>query len=330
MYASPHHCNKGGVKFRCSGICVVKAWHPASSPYVPYMPQNCANHLIGTGRPVLVAFVLLAIWLEPSEPTRHAPIAPIVLAVYGGYAVLLALLVWRAKALLVGRRYGTHAGDVLLSIVFMYCTEGSTSPFFLSVSFVLLCVSLYWQRRGVVWTAVADLIVWLVLGAYAVEVLHGTAFALHTFVIRGVYVVVVALLLRYLNTYHQHLYGEMATFHREQSALLQQVQQATARPEWLQLARNLHDGVLQALTGAALHLAMILHLLEQEPQKARERLGTSTSCSWPSSRTSATSFRPLGHLLTLSLRRRWLWRPVWRIWASSVCGAWRGTCVWRA
>jgi signal transduction histidine kinase len=226
--------------------------------------------LIAASRLALVVFSLLALWLE-SEPARHASLASIILAVYGGGALLVTLLVWRAEAPLVALCYGTHAGDVLLSSGLMYGTEGLTSPFFLSVTFVLLCAMLYWQGPGITWTAVGVLIVGFGLGVYAVAVLHAAAFALHTFVVRSVYVVVVAVLLRYLTASHQSLCGTMVTLRLEQEALLQQRQQE-ATAERLHLAHNLHDGVLQSLTAAALHLTTIPRLLEQEPQKAQERL----------------------------------------------------------
>jgi signal transduction histidine kinase len=42
--------------------------------------------------------------------------------------------------------------------------------------------------------------------------------------------------------------------------------------ERIRLARDLHDGVLQSLTGAALHLAAISRLLETAPEQAQECL----------------------------------------------------------
>jgi len=224
---------------------------------------------IAAGQPALAAFSLLALWLDPSKPARHARIASIFLAVYGRYALLIALVVWRAEAPLVGLCYGTYAADMLISTVLMYFIEGPISPFFLAVISVLLCALFYWQWRGIVWPAVVALIVCLGLGGYAVRMLHEAAFALHTFVICGMYIVMVALLLRYLNAYHKHLYGDMATLRLEQDALLRQVQQAAER---LHLARNLHDGVLQSLTGVSLHLATIQPLLEHALLKARELL----------------------------------------------------------
>jgi signal transduction histidine kinase len=236
----------------------------------PMSPKAVSSICLPAGQPVLAAFSLLALWLDPSKPARYARIASIFLAVYGRYALLIALVVWRAETPLVGLCYGTHAAAMLISTVLMYFIEGPISPFFLAVISVLLCAMFYWQWRDIVWPAVAALIVCLSLGVYAVRMLHEAAFALHTFVICGMYIVMVAILLRYLNAYHQHLYGDMVTLRLEQDALLRQVQQAAA--EHLHLARNLHDGVLQSLTGVALHLATIQPLPGHAPLKARELL----------------------------------------------------------
>src|SRR5215510_10703506 len=124
---------------------MAKALYPSGSPYAPYEPQSGVEHLIAAGQPALAAFSLLALWLDPSKPTRYTRIASIFLAAYGRYALLIALVVWRAETPLVGLCYGTHAADMLISIVLMYFIKGPTSPFFLAVISVLLCAIFYWQ-----------------------------------------------------------------------------------------------------------------------------------------------------------------------------------------
>jgi signal transduction histidine kinase len=52
----------------------------------------------------------------------------------------------------------------------------------------------------------------------------------------------------------------------------ERVERAAMLDERLRLARELHDGVLQSLTGAILHLEALSRLIETDPEAARKRL----------------------------------------------------------
>jgi signal transduction histidine kinase len=58
----------------------------------------------------------------------------------------------------------------------------------------------------------------------------------------------------------------------DQAFLVARLQERTAMEERIRLARDLHDGVLQSLTGIALRLAAVRRLLEQEPTVAARSL----------------------------------------------------------
>ncbi len=175
-----------------------------------YSPQGRAERLLAAGRVVLATFSLLAIWLDPSEPARYAQIAHILLAGYVAYALLLALLAWHSDILLVHLRILTHAVDLTIFSFLMYFTEAPNSPFFVYFVFSLVSATLRWQWRGMLWTAVVALAVFIGMGVYAAEVLHDPAFELNRFIIRSVYLAVVAALLAYLGAYEQRLSSELS------------------------------------------------------------------------------------------------------------------------
>jgi signal transduction histidine kinase len=52
----------------------------------------------------------------------------------------------------------------------------------------------------------------------------------------------------------------------------ERLEQAAMQDERLRLARELHDGVLQSLTGAALQLEAMSRLIEVDPEEARSRI----------------------------------------------------------
>ncbi|MGE0826988.1 MAG: sensor histidine kinase [Candidatus Binatia bacterium] len=58
----------------------------------------------------------------------------------------------------------------------------------------------------------------------------------------------------------------------DQFYLVQQLQHTAITEERVRLARDLHDGLLQSLTGAALQLETSQRLVEQDPEGTRERL----------------------------------------------------------
>jgi signal transduction histidine kinase len=175
-----------------------------------YSPQGRVECILAISRVILVTFSLLAIWLDPSEPAKYAQITYRLLAGYVIYAVFLALLAWHPDALLVRLRLLTHVVDLLLFSVLMYFTEAPSSPFFVYFVFSLVSATLRWQWRGVLWTAAVALAMSIGMSMYAANILHDPAFKLHQFIIRSVYLMVIAALLVYVGSYEQRLSNELA------------------------------------------------------------------------------------------------------------------------
>jgi signal transduction histidine kinase len=165
--------------------------------------QGSTERLIAGARLGLAAISLLAIWLNPSEPSRYAQTAYSLLAGYVAYALLIAILVWRSPTSLVRLRLLTHAFDLMIFPLFMHFTEGPTSPFFMYFVFSLICATLRWQWYGTLWTTMVALGTFIGMGVYAAQIMRDPAFELNRFIIRSVYLMVVATLLGYLGAYEE-------------------------------------------------------------------------------------------------------------------------------
>src|SRR5204863_9356096 len=69
---------------------------------------------------------------------------------------------------------------------------------------------LRWQWRRVLWTAAVALTMSIGMSMYAANILHDPAFKLHQFIIRNVYLMVIAALLVYVGAYEQRLSNKLA------------------------------------------------------------------------------------------------------------------------
>ncbi|MCZ7650492.1 MAG: sensor histidine kinase [Thermoanaerobaculia bacterium] len=175
-----------------------------------YSPRLRAERVIAAGRLLLAAGSLFAIWWEPSEPAKHAATAYSLLVGYLGYSLAVALLVSRAVGSWVRPGLVTHLVDLVFFSVFMYFTSGPASPFFAYFVFALICATLRWQWRGALWTAAACLGAFAGFGYYFAQVLEDPSFESTQFIMRGLYMAVVAGLLAYLGRYEQRTRQEMS------------------------------------------------------------------------------------------------------------------------
>jgi signal transduction histidine kinase len=192
-----------------------------------YAPRIRAERLIATSRVVLAVFSLLAVWLDPYAPDIHEQATYVLLVCYSTYALIVAAVVWLANGPVRRLGLATHAVDLLLFSVLTYLTEGPTSPFFTYFTFAMVTATLRWQWRGAVWTAVAALLLFNGTGVFGSEVMNDPAFEENKFVIRSVYLGVMAGLLGYLGAYEERRRREMSELaawppHRGRSAELPQ------------------------------------------------------------------------------------------------------------
>src|SRR3989339_525169 len=214
---------------------------------INYSRPNQTARFIAVGRVGMIAISLLAVHLDPADPVSNFWIINSILLWYLAYAVVLAVFMWR---LTNGRRdldLVIHAIDLTVAVLLVFFTTGAASPFFVYFFFSLVCATLSWQWRGTLYTAAIVTGVMLVTAVYPENLLRNPEFAMGSFIIRIGYLPVMAGLLAYLSVREHEL------------------SQAAALEERLNLCRDLHDGLLQSLAGAALQLETARQLVEKDP-----------------------------------------------------------------
>lgn len=160
-----------------------------------YAPRLRPERLIAAGRVLLAVSSLFAVWLDPGEPVRLPELAYGVLVGYVVYAWLIAAAVWRRETVSTRLTIATHATDLVCFSLFIFFTEGPASPFTVYFVFALLSATLRWQSRGTLWTAVVVLTAFAGFGVYDAVIAPASDFDLRAFIIRGVYLAVLAGLL---------------------------------------------------------------------------------------------------------------------------------------
>lgn len=178
--------------------------------------------VLATSRAFLAVTALVAVYLDPSEPTRYARLAYALFLIYVILSfVILAVL--RARAQMpAGFPLGVHAADVLWATAITLFTEGPSSPFFIFFVFVLLAAAYRWgYRETLATTAVAILLVFLQVllitsGGFS-ALLAGAELELNRIIMRSTYLLLMGVLLGYLAEQQKQFRAESAAVARMMS-----------------------------------------------------------------------------------------------------------------
>ncbi|WP_137389342.1 sensor histidine kinase [Rhodoligotrophos defluvii] len=110
------------------------------------------ERLIGFGRLSFAAFAAIAIYLDPTQPTRNIEETYLILAAYFVYSAVLSVISISGK---FGFRWEAliHAVDIGTICVLVHFTDGLMSPFFAFFGFALLTATMRWGWRGALATA---------------------------------------------------------------------------------------------------------------------------------------------------------------------------------
>ena len=176
-----------------------------------YAPRTRAERLIATGRGALGTFALVAAWLD-SEGLASAEeaLTYFLLLGYWAYALAVASVAWFLYAPPVRLGVVTHVVDLSLFAALTYLAKSPTNPLFTFFLFAIAAATVRWQWRGALWTAAATLLTLNGIGVFASVVIHDPGFELDRFLMRSVYLAVMAAMLVYLGVYQDWWRREMS------------------------------------------------------------------------------------------------------------------------
>lgn len=175
-----------------------------------YAPRTRAERLITSGRAVLAAFALVAAWLDREAlASAQDAMTYVLLLGYWIYALTVASIAWFVYVPPVRLGLVTHLVDLSFFAVLTYLAKSPTSPLFTYFLFAIAAATLRWQWRGALWTAAATLLMLNGIGVFASAVIRDPAFELDRFIMRSVYLAVVAAMLVYLGAYQDWWRREM-------------------------------------------------------------------------------------------------------------------------
>jgi signal transduction histidine kinase len=168
-------------------------------------PQSRGEKLIAVSRLVLSIAALVAGWVDPIE--AYSAAAEMLLLIYVAYAGWL--VVWNFATSSFDARLPalTHAADLTFFTALYFMTGGAMSPYFIYFIFSLLCAILRFGRGGMIATAGVVALVFLLSIAMGGE---GGWANIDRFIIRAVYLIVVATLLIYVADSQQRVNRELS------------------------------------------------------------------------------------------------------------------------
>jgi len=136
----------------------------------------------------------MAIWADPSQPSRYPATAYAILTAYLVVAALHATMTWNNWWLENAIARVAHLVDILLFGVMVFLTDGYTSPFFTFSVFIILSATIKWSERETAQAAAAVIILFFAVGFAAIQ--WGSAsFEITRLMVRGTYLMVLSLIL---------------------------------------------------------------------------------------------------------------------------------------
>ena len=160
-----------------------------------------SSRVIALGRLLLGTLFLLAMWLDPVQPSARLAVYSL-LAGYVAFASVILLATWDNWWLDAKLAGAAHAADIIIFTALVLSTEGYASPFFTFFIFLLLSAAIRWSWLA---TALTAMLVTLLYFSAGVAVLQsGTDLDLQRFLVRASHLVILSLILIWFGATQWH------------------------------------------------------------------------------------------------------------------------------
>ena len=169
-----------------------------------YPPRVRVEWFLAAARVGLAGGAWIAVTADMGTVEVHS-----VLFAYFCYSLSVLGLVWSPFRFGRGWAIALHIVDLATFSALMVVTSGATSPFFITLIFVLVSATIRWHVRGTFWTAAVVAAAFAAASFYASASGDGAMVSLGTFVIRMIYLIIVAALLAYLGAYQRKYRDEL-------------------------------------------------------------------------------------------------------------------------
>ncbi len=188
-------------------------WHADFGRVVAPSEAQRIERFLATGRVFLAASSIVAIWLDPTQPSRYAALAFGLLAAYAIHSLITLALVRFRETSTSSFRFTVHAIDVAWPALIGFFTQGPNSPFIALYIFVLLAAAYRWGYRETMGTAAATVVLLfleaLVISPGLAGVLEGR-YTLNELIIRALYLLIIGYLLGFMGEEEKLLRAETA------------------------------------------------------------------------------------------------------------------------
>jgi signal transduction histidine kinase len=178
------------------------------------------ERFLAAARAFLALASLFAIWVNPTEPRRYAPIVFVLLAVYALEAIGVLTMVRTQRTSSPTFRLTIHTVDILWPALISVFSTGPNSPFYLFYTFVLLEAAYRWGMQATLSTALATTVIFsfqaflATFHPYLFLLALEKPLGLNSFIMRVIYLLLMGYLLGYLGEEEKQLREEVSSISR--------------------------------------------------------------------------------------------------------------------